>query len=158
LYFSLFTKWVDSGISIANLIDPTKTRVSEKQLSRYFQVFLDQKPLPERVSNPPSFKEINLKCDAKYFGRCGCTMVFKEGENIIFWHYALRENYFNYLFCFSKLNELGYIIKSVTSDKHGSLVSAVKVTFPNIPHQYCMVHLQKRCQTLLTENKRPKQA
>lgn len=24
--------------------------------------------------------------------------------------------------------------------------------FPNIPHQYCLVHIQRRCQTLLTRN------
>jgi len=78
-------------------------------------------------------------------------MVFKEGVNIIFWFYAEKENYFNYLYCFSILRELGYIIKSVTSDKHGSLVSAVKTAYPTIPHQFCLVHIQRRCQTLLTK-------
>lgn len=47
--------------------------------------------------------------------------------------------------------KLGYIIKSVTSDKHGSLISAVKTMFPDIPHQYCLVHIQRRCETLLTK-------
>lgn len=40
---------------------------------------------------------------------------------------------------------------SVTSDKHGSIASAVKFMFPNIPHQLCLVHIQRRCQTLLTK-------
>jgi len=79
-------------------------------------------------------------------------MVFKERKNIIFWYYTVRENYPNYLYCFSKLEELGYGVKSITSDKHGSLVSTVKTKYPNIPHQYCLVHLQRRCQELLTKH------
>jgi len=45
---------------------------------------------------------------------------------------------------------LGYLIKGVTSDQHGSLISAVLNLFSDIPHQYCLVHLQRSCQSLLT--------
>lgn len=62
----------------------------------------------------------------------------------------VRENYFNYYLCFSRLKELGYVILGVTSDWQGSLVSAVKTTFPDIPHQRCLVHTQRLCQSLLT--------
>jgi hypothetical protein len=55
------------------------------------------------------------------------------------------------VYCFSRIIELGYIVDSVTSDKHGSLISAVKTMFPNTPHQYCTVHIQRRCQVLLTK-------
>ena len=51
------------------------------------------------------------------------------------------------------LTRLNYVPDSVTSDKHGSTVSSVKYLFPSIPHQLCLVHIQNRCQTLLT--KRP---
>lgn len=78
--------------------------------------------------------------------------MFKERNNIILWFYAQRETYFNYLYCFSKLDELGYVVKSVTSDKHRSVVAAVKTTYPDIPHQFCLVHLQRRCQGLLTQS------
>jgi transposase-like protein len=78
-------------------------------------------------------------------------LVFKENKNIIFWAFVDRETYLNYLMAFSKLNAAGYIIKSVTSDKHGSIVGAVKTAFPDIPHQYCLVHIQRRCETLLTQ-------
>ena len=40
---------------------------------------------------------------------------------------------------------------SVTSDKHGSIISVVKHALPNIPHQFCTVHIQRRCQSLLTK-------
>ena len=97
-------------------------------------------------------REINLKCDGKYFGKSGCSLVFKENKNIIFWAFFERETYQNYLFCFSRIVEMGYIIKSITSDKHCSLLGAVKTAFPNTPHQYCLVHIQRRCETLLTKN------
>lgn len=116
---------------------------------RYFYSFLDN---PHKLVKLDIPKYINLKCDAKYFGRFGCTLVFKERDNVIFWEYFERENYFNYRYCFSMLFELGYIVKSVTSDKHGSVVSAVKTAYPTIPHQFCLVHIQRRCQSLLTQN------
>lgn len=50
----------------------------------------------------------------------------------------------------SEISALGYNIVGVISDWHGSLVSAVKYLYPKIPHQRCLVHTQRRCQTLLT--------
>lgn len=41
---------------------------------------------------------------------------------------------------------------SVTSDKHRSLLASVSYLFPNIPHQYCLVHIQRSCETYLTKN------
>jgi Transposase IS66 family len=79
-------------------------------------------------------------------------LVFKENKNIIFSKFVAHENYHDYCFCLAKLTELGYIVKSVSSDKHSSLISAVKTILPNIPHQYCLVHIQRRCQSLLTQN------
>lgn len=89
--------------------------------------------------------------DAKYFGRWGCVIVFKEDKNIVFWQFCTGENYRNYLVAFSKFMELGFVVKSITSDKNSSLVAAVKNFYPNISHQYCTVHIQRRCQTLLTK-------
>lgn len=136
-------------MSVEELIRLTGSEVSRKQLSRYFNSFLDHQPQLRRL---PESRAINLKCDAKYFGRSGCTLVFKERNNIILWFYAQRETYFHYLYCFSKLKDLGYLVKSVTSDKHGSVVAAVKTAYPYLPHQFCLVHLQRRCQALLTQN------
>ena len=144
-YFNRFLKWVSSGSTVKDL---ALSETSPRTLARYFLYFLDYSPQPAKLSGP---KEINLKCDAKYFGRDSCVLVFKEGKNIIFWHHCEKESFQNYVWCFRELLELGYIIKSVTSDKHGSIVAAVKWLFPGIPHQYCLVHIQRRCQTLLTQ-------
>lgn len=79
-------------------------------------------------------------------------MVYKSGSQIIYWSWARRENYFNYLNNLAKIKELGFVILGVTSDKHPSIVSAVKTMISDVPHQYCLVHIQRRCQSLLTKN------
>lgn len=47
---------------------------------------------------------------------------------------------------------MGYIIKGITSDGNTGLESAIKTLFPDISHQHCLVHLQRSCQTFLTQN------
>jgi len=105
-------------------------------------------PAPRKSS---LLKHINLKIDATYFGRWGCSIVFKEGKNVIFWHFCQRETFREYLSCFSALINLNYAVDSVTSDKHGSTISSVRYLLPSISHQYCLVHIQNRCQSLLTK-------
>jgi Transposase IS66 family len=58
----------------------------------------------------------------------------------------------NYIAVLSEIGVLGYEILGVTSDWHGSLVSAVKYMHANIPHQRCLVHTRRRCDSLLTKN------
>lgn len=110
---------------------------------------MDKPPLIIKKLRKP--KEIYLKVDGSYFGHWGCVLVFKEGVNIIFWDFVERENYINYCLDLAKIAKLGYVIKGVTSDRHGSLISAIKTLFPNVPHQYCLVHLQRFSQSLLTQ-------
>ena len=111
--------------------------------------FLCNPPPPK----PPNItQEIYLKADGTYWKRWGCSLVYKAGKDIIFWDCVKRENYFDYIRNFGEILALGYIVKGITSDKHGSLISAVKTMFPNIPHQYCLVHIQRSCQSFLTRN------
>lgn len=77
--------------------------------------------------------------------------MFKENKNIIYWFYVNRENHLNYVLALSKLLELGYLVDSVTSDKHQSLIAVVRKYLPHATHQLCLVHIQRRCQTLLTQ-------
>jgi len=149
-YFDLFVHWINSGISINNLkLISNNNNLSSKTLIRNFHAFLDLPPNPPKLTSP---KHINLKVDATHFGKSGCCIVFKENKNIIYWLYVNRENYLNYVIALSKLLELGYLIDSVTSDKHQSLIAVVRKFLPNTPHQLCTVHIQRRCQTLLTQN------
>lgn len=63
-----------------------------------------------------------------------------------------RENFLNYRLDLLSLSFLGFIVKGVTSDWHGSVTAAVKSLWPDIPHQRCLVHTQRFCQSLLTQN------
>lgn len=128
--------------------------VSAKTLRRYFHRFLDNPPLPQSPDKP---KNIYLKVDAKYFGRWGCLLLYKDGRDLIYWSFVRRENFPNYLHDLSQIQRLGYTIIGVTSDWHGAIVSVVDYLFKGvIPHQRCLVHTQRRCETLLTKNPKTK--
>lgn len=146
-YFKLFKIWVSTPISIETILTLTRKKVSSKTLSRYFDAFLNYPPKPGKSTVS---REIYLKCDGKYFGHWGCVLVYKEGSNIIFWNFVARETFFNYRLDLISLTELGFIVKGITSDWHGSIVSAAKTLGENIPHQRCLVHTQRFCQSLLT--------
>lgn len=139
-----------SSVIVTDLIELTGLKLTPRQLLKYFHTFLELNPKPSKKQ--PYTRYINLKVDGSYFGRTGCTLVFKEGQRIIYWDYVERENFRNYIKCFQELSALGFIPLSVTSDKHGSIVGVVKYLFPSILHQYCLVHIQKRCESLLTKN------
>ena len=100
--------------------------------------------------------EVYLKIDGTYFKRWGCALVYKAGQKIIFNSFTVRENYSSYLLDLIKVIELGYVIKGVTSDGVTSLDSALKTLFDDkqnpIPHQRCLVHLQRDGQRFLTKN------
>jgi len=52
----------------------------------------------------------------------------------------------------ARIKELGYKILGVSSDWHGSITSASKNMIPDVPHQRCLVHTQRFCQSLLTRH------
>lgn len=78
--------------------------------------------------------------------------MFKAGDKIILWEFVDKERYEYYISCFSRLRDLGYDVVSITSDRHKSIISAVKTMYPEVPHQFCTVHIQRACQNLLTRN------
>lgn len=146
-YFKYFKEWVTTSITIKALAH--LANASESTLTRHFDVFLTKPPRAQKLRAP---MEIYLKADGTYLRRWGCALAFKAGAKVIFWDFIQRENYFRYCLDFSQIQELGYIIKGVTSDWHGSIVAAVKSTFPDIPHQRCLVHARRLCESLLTKH------
>lgn len=99
-------------------------------------------------------KPIWLQVDATYFGDWGCVIVYKAGKDILYWQFSKREYYDVYISGLQRLMRRGYSLRGVTSDWHGSIVSAVQTVLPTIPHQRCLVHTQRLCQALITT--RPK--
>jgi len=142
----LFKKWITTSITIEDL----SARTCSRNLRRHFDLFLSKPPAPKKLDQQ---KQIYLKVDGTYFRRWGCALCFKENGKIILWDFVERENYFNYCKNILKIKELGYCVIGITSDWHGSIVSCAKTLLPNIPHQRCLVHTKRLCQTLLT--KRP---
>lgn len=135
------------------MIRLTQIKISSRQLLRYFNKFLERSPRFPRLKK---IKQVYLKIDAKYFGRWGCVLVFKFKNHIVYWFFCRRETRLNWQIAFSRFLELGYRPISVTSDKHGSITSTVADKFPDIPHQFCLVHIQRRCESLITKNPKTK--
>lgn len=104
-------------------------------------------PQPQKIE---SSQRVYLKADGKYFGHWGCVIVFKTNEKIVFWDFVPGESYFVYLSCLLRLKIAGFQILGLTSDWHGSIVSAFKTLYPDKPHQRCLVHTQRFSQSLLT--------
>jgi len=129
------------------LLSTKGCQTSASTLRRHFDSFLDQPPQLQKLTKRQT---IWLKADGKYFGHWGCITVFKAGQRITSWDFVTRENYLNYTYSFCRLTESGYDILGLTSDWHGSLVSAFKSLFPKRPHQRCLVHTQMFGETFLT--------
>lgn len=123
--------------------------VSQKTLQRHFYTHLTSSPQPQKLARS---QEIWLKVDATYFKDWGCLIVYKAGKDILYWQYAEREYYGAYEAGLRWLTNQGYIIRGVTSDWHGSIISSIERTLPHIPHQRCLVHTQRLCQSLLTQH------
>lgn len=122
--------------------------VSTKTLQRSFHAYLLKSPKPKK---PNQSTKIYLKVDATYFKDWGCLIVYKAGKDILYWQYAQREYDLVYQAGISWLQSVGYIIQGVTSDWHGSIVRSVK-NILDVPHQRCLIHTQRLCESLLTKN------
>lgn len=126
-------------------------KVSQRTLRRAFDRFIESPPKVEALKER---RKIWLKVDANYLGHWGCVIVAKTGKQIILWTFVERESYFNYIQLFVELHELGYDVLGLTSDWHGSIVASFQNLHSHLPHQRCLVHTQRMCESLLTQ--RPK--
>lgn len=147
-YINDFENWILKGVGKEFLAVNTSSRT----LSRYFDNYLDKPPRPKKLKVK---RCVNIKIDAQYYGDC-CVIVAKVGKEIVYWEYFIGETFQNYLIVLSKLKDLNYEVIGITSDWHGSIVSAARYILPEIPHQRCLVHTQRRCQSLLTRKPKTK--
>lgn len=148
-HFALFKNWVVTSISIEDLKRFKGVKGCYHTTLRKFHRYLDKPPFPNktpRQDRPP----IYLKIDGTYFGHWGCLLVYKSHTGkFIYWNFVTRENFFNYRYDLEIIKGR-YKILGITSDWHGSLVSAVKHTLPDIPHQRCLVHTERTIKQKLT--------
>jgi len=148
-HFASFKLWISKSTTIESLSERKGCNVSRSTLRRYFYEYLEHPPQPEKLLEP---EEVWIKVDGKYFGHWGCAILAKSSEKIILSDFVVRENFFVYSRIFAQIKELGYTPLGLTSDWHGSIVSAFTQHFPDLPHQRCLVHTQRFCESLLTRN------
>jgi hypothetical protein len=117
---------------------------------RHFDNFLKSPPIPKKLED---LKQVNIKIDAQYYSRNDCIVLVKSEKNLIYWKHFERETFQNYLRVFSDLSKMNYKVVSVVSDWHGSLTASIGYIFGDkIPHQRCLIHTQRYCQSFLTQN------
>ena len=137
------------GTRIDYLATKAQPALSPKTVRRFIHRRLSVPPLPIPPSQP---QEVFIKLDGTHFKHWGCVLVYKANGQVIYWNCVKQEGYFEYLRNLVTIKQFGYIILGVTSDKHRSLIAAVRTLFPEIPHQHCLVHIQRACQAWLTRN------
>ncbi len=116
------------------------------RLQRYFS----RSPSPKKLSLPTS--PCWLMTDATHFKRWGCLFVTKAtGVNtplaVSFHDRESFESTIKHLEPLRGLSVTGY-----TTDGRRGLVLGYQYLFPQAVHQRCLVHIQMKVQTLLTQN------
>jgi len=119
-------------------------RVIKRQLDTY--------KLPEKTHQPRS---VHLIVDATYFGdrledTSWCVVVFRDfyGKEDLWCAYAHTETTSIYSEGRNYLEQLGYVIISVTADGFGG----IKQAFAGIPYQMCHVHMERLLRLGTTRN------
>ena len=108
----------------------------------------DEYIVDEKTHKP---RAVNLVCDATFYGKrkdkLG-TLVFKdvESKEILIWKHIQSETVQDYKYLKEELQELGYIIQSVTLDGKRGLYKA----FKDIPIQMCHLHQKIIIQRYIT--------
>jgi len=95
-----------------------------------------------------------MAIDATWFGKRNCFIVYWDTDlkHAQWWRYTTAELSFDITQDLIKLKEAGVICASVTSDGGRGICKAVDFIYPSIPHQRCIVHLQRYSSILVTRN------
>ncbi len=146
--FSWFEKWL-KGISINQLA--SFSRKSPKTIRRSIHWFLDNPPKPNPIPN----SNCNLVLDATWFGRKNCLLVYWDTglEKAQWWRYSkYKEAAWEIIEDLKNLKKKGVILRSATTDGSRGIKTAMDCLYPRIPHQRCLVHLERLGLIFLTQN------
>lgn len=126
------------------------SRRSQETIRRSVWQFLDYRPSPRPTPNP----SCRLVIDATWFKRNYCLLIYwdHDQQRIQWWRYTTSENGFEIAQDLRRLKDGGVICTGITSDGSKGLNTAVNLIYPNIPHQRCMVHVQRQALAWLTRN------
>ena len=124
--------------------------ISERQLYRWFDEYLDEYPQWEIQRR----EKVNLLIDGTWFPNKMCLIVYRDEtvKATLFyrltdeeWENEIREDLEN-------LMSAGVEIESVTSDGGRNIIKAVKKACPEVVRQRCLAHIQRECLIWITKN------
>lgn len=147
---SWFKRWL-KGASVEQIAD--SSRKSPITIRRAIHWFLKHPPKP----NPKADLSCYPVIDATWFGRENCLLVYwdKDLQKVQWWRYSQRkEAAWEIIEDIDHLKKKKVIFKAVTSDGSPGIKTALNSIYPHIPHQRCLVHLQRMGLAFLTQ--RPK--
>ena len=141
--FSWLKRWLYGSTTSAIA---KSSRRSPETIRRSLHWFLDHPPKPN--------KQCHLIIDATWFRKDHCLLVYWDHDlqRVQWWRYATGEYGFEIAEDLRQLRTEGVSCSSITSDGGRGLKTAVSWAYPAIPHQRCVVHVQRYGQALLTRN------
>jgi len=126
---------------------------STRTISRALHQYLEHPPKPEPKPN----SDCHLIIDGTWFKKKeNCLVVYWDPdlEYVQWWRYSTGEKVFEIAEDLRKLKEAGVVCSSITSDGGPGIVRAVRRVYPDIPHQRCVVHLQRDARRFVTRRPR----
>jgi hypothetical protein len=110
------------------------------------------------LTNPPKHRIIpnqnaHLCIDGTYFKRTNCLILYFDHDLKYhqLWRYSNAEKEREVEIDLRTLKRAGINVVSATTDGSFSLKLALKRVFPSAIHQRCLVHIQRYCETYLTQ-------
>lgn len=83
--------------------------------------------------------------DATYFKGDLCLMLYYDFDlkYCQMYRFGKREVFTEIKEDLENLRALGIVINSITSDGHPAILKAIRVVYPDVIHQRCLVHIQR---------------
>jgi hypothetical protein len=131
-----------------------QTKKGRSTVLRTIYWYLGHPPKPNSTPN----SNCHLVIDGTWFKKDNCLLVYWDYDykKVQWWHYTSGESKEVIVKDLKQLKKKEVVPVSVTSDGSTGIKSAVNIVYPNIPHQRCLVHLQRSSLSLITGNPRTK--
>lgn len=139
--FAWFKQWITEGYSIRELTQ--MYNVSHSTVRRVIIYWLKQ--IPDDCKS--NYSKINyLILDGTFLKRPRGIYIAMNSENhrVIDSAVNIRESAKDLLAFYTKLNKLGIKPKSATTDGNTQQIKYLRVVWPEIIHQRCVVHVQRQ--------------
>lgn len=142
----LFTKWLTGTHTLSEIA--SRYKLTRCAVEQWFRPFWQEAPQSEL---PQSLRGTWLSVDAVYLGgRKDCALIGRTGRGHVVWDFAERETLTAWHGFFSKLPKPEAII----FDGQKGLISAERITWPDMPAQRCLAHIHRLAIHKLTRNPR----